>query len=112
MCYVRTMATTPSRPRRQRAPRRAGVRRQMTIPAALWDTACAYAEEHSTTPNDAIVLLASQAAQRVQRDTALRERADTIRAMVLDGRASVTATSEMLTEDEALHAAMALRDGR
>lgn len=112
MCYVRTMATTPSRLRRQRAPRRAGVRRQVTIPAALWDTACAYADEHSTTPNDAIVLLASQAAQRVQHDAALRERADTIRAMVLGGRASATATSEVLTEDEALHAAMALRDGR
>jgi len=93
---------------RRRAPRRAGVRRQVTVPPPLWETAGRLADELGTTPNDALIRLALDAASRVEREREVEARASAARAAVLAGIAEA-ADGGFLGSEEAAEAAMALR---
>lgn len=62
--------------RRERAPRRAGHRTQLTVPHELWAAASALAAQVGTTPNDVVVRLAAtglEVAERHARAEAIAE---------------------------------------
>lgn len=50
--------------RRPRAPRRAGARTTLRVPEDLAETVARYAEQHRTSPNDALIRLALDGAKR------------------------------------------------
>lgn len=93
---------------RARAPRREGQRRQVTVPAPLWNTLSRYAREHGTTPNDALIQLANAGAAGYERDRAVADRAEVARAAIMAGVGEMS-RSGFLSSEEALEAALAVR---
>lgn len=105
-----TRDSATSGPARTRAPRRAGERRQITVPPGLWASATALAAELGTTPNDALVRLAADGGRRWEADRQRRERAAAVLQALARGL-GLEEAGPFLTEAEAHDAAMAMRRG-
>jgi hypothetical protein len=105
---ARSTSTQRTEVTRLRAPRRHGERRQITVPTSLWEAAGRYAAEHGTTPNDALVRLAAEAAARYERERAIAARAAAARTAILAGIGEIDRAG-FLTAQEAAEAAGGLR---
>lgn len=93
---------------RVRAPRREGTRRQVTVPEDLWNAAERYAADHSTTPNDALIRFAAEAARRYERQQEIAARALAARSAILEMTPPMD-TEGFLSPEEAAEAAQTLR---
>jgi hypothetical protein len=82
----RTSASASTAPR---APRRAGSRTTLRVPADLAETVARYAEQHRTSTNDALIRLAYDGAEGYERQREIAELAAVRRAAI----------DEMLDED-------------
>lgn len=107
---VPSMATTPPQGTRLRAPKRQGERRQVTVPHDLWQLACAYAEAHGTTTNDALIQLAQAGAQAYARDQAIESRARAVAQAIRAACGAGDTALPLLDADEARAIAAAYRD--
>lgn len=104
------VATTSSRTSRRRAPKRHGERRQVTVPHELWDAACAYADAHGTTSNDALILLAQAGARAQAREQAIARRAHAVARAMHEASGAEAQGLPLLDADEARAIATAYRD--
>lgn len=92
---------------RRRAPRRVGHRAQLTVPAEMWSEITQIARAAGTTPNDALVRLASERLDDQRRALAIRKRADErweafLTAPTADSPAADAARDAGLSEEEPL----------
>lgn len=97
--------------RRQRAPRRTGGHRaQLTVPADMWRELTRFAQVLGTTPNDALVRLASERLHDHQRALALQRRADERWRAFAEADSVTTHTAEPLSEEELIELSKAFRE--
>jgi predicted DNA-binding ribbon-helix-helix protein len=97
------------KPIRQRAPRRTGRRAQLTVPEDMWRQLTQIARAAGTTPNDALVRLASERLDDHQRTLALQQRADKRwRAFVAEAPVNETVAAP-LSEEELVELSGAFR---
>ena len=95
---------------RQRARRRGGERRQVTVPDALWQVAVDRARAEGTTPNDILIALALEGARHHERVLDLRARVAAAEAAIFGRQRSDGDGEHFATDDEAMAAALAYRD--
>lgn len=107
MAPPRRSARTP------RAPRRTGARTTLRVPDDLAETVARYAEQHSTSTNDALIRLALDGARRYDRRRQIAELA-TARQTALDELLESEETPpgvEPLSDDEVTRAILGFRLG-
>ena len=95
---------------RQRARRRGGERRQVTVPDALWQVAVDRARAEGTTPNDILVTLALEGARHHARALDLRARVAAAEAAIFGRQHTHGEGEHFATDAEAMAAVLAYRD--
>lgn len=93
-----------------RAPRRAGARTTLRVPDDLAETIAAYAEQHRTSTNDALIRLAYVGAKRYEHDREVEELARVRREAILR-RTPVPEDIEVPTSARTTAAILAWRRG-
>jgi hypothetical protein len=97
--------------RRQRAPRRTGGHRaQLTVPAEIWRQVASIAHAAGTTPNDALVRLASERLRDHQRAVLLQRRADERWRAFAELDAATTVPADLLSEEDLLELSRSFRE--
>jgi hypothetical protein len=94
---------------RQRAPRRAGRRAQLTVPEQVWSEIVGIADAVGTTPNDVLVRLAAERLEDRRRSIELSRRAEERWQGFLDATQSPGAIAAPMSEQELIELAGTLR---
>lgn len=94
---------------RRRAPRRGGRRVQLTVPDGMWSALVEVAQAAGTTPNDALVRLASERLDERERAVRLRRRAEERWRAFVTVLPAEGAAAEPLGEDDLVELSRAFR---